>query len=233
MSVTTFRPWTSVLPCDVTDVPDDVQARAQDAARSLLWALTGRRYGVAVTTAEQFSVASCGSGGHWQPYLGRDGEWRNAACGGDGCVTIQLGNQPARTVTEVRVEGSIVTDWTLAGGQVLLHSGCPACHDCTIAPPIEVDYTWGITVPAMGEAAYGELTCEYIKAMTGESCRLSQRAVSITRQGVTMDFDDASDLFANGMTGLTLCDSFIRATNPNGLRQRSRVVSPDLPRVLR
>ena len=49
----------------------------------------------------------------------------------------------------------------------------------------------------------------------------------IIRQGVTMNFLDPTEIFANGQIGLYLTDMFISAMNPNHLQSRSGVYSPD------
>ena len=69
--------------------------------------------------------------------------------------------------------------------------------------------------------------------LAGDQCRISTRAVTITRKGVTVNLEDASALISMGLTGLPLADAFIRTVNPNGLTRSSRVLSPDIGMAVR
>jgi hypothetical protein len=109
--------------------------------------------------------------------------------------------------------------------------GC--CEDDCQEPPVEVTYKYGIDVPALGELAMGELACEILAGLRGLDCRLPSNAVSVTRQGITVDLGDASTLYNEHRIGLPLCDAFIRDANPNRLKMQSSVHSPDLTRRVR
>lgn len=223
--------WPAEYPCDTTDIDPVVLEQATAVASSLLWALTGRRYGHCAAT-NLYRVTSCSGSSTPTPYKGGDGEWRNATCDGS-CCRLELLHQPVRAVTAVRLAGVdlAASAWELEGDTLLLLEGCPVCDDCGPAP-IEVEYEYGLAPPGPARLAVGEMACEFVKGWNGGSCKLSSRAVSVTRQGVTIDLLDAADLFEQGLTGLPLADAFIRSVNPGKLAQRSRVLSPDLPRVV-
>lgn len=224
-------PWTATYPCDVEGVDPTLLDLATNVASLLLWSLTGRRFGTCTATT-LYRVASCAQAGSVYPYKGRDGQWRNAICDGE-CCRIELLHQPVQSVESVTIDGTALdaSEWWLEGQSVRVLDGCPVCNECGPAP-IEVAYTYNIPVPPEGELAVGEMACEFVKGWNGGSCKLSSRAVSVTRQGVTIDLLDAADLFEQGLTGLPLADAFIRSVNPGKLAQRSRVLSPDMPRVV-
>lgn len=56
------------------------------------------------------------------------------------------------------------------------------------------------------------------------------QAVSVTRQGVTVQLSDPTTFIGQGLLGLPLADQLILTANPGHLRTRSAVYSPDLPR---
>jgi len=221
--------WPILYPCDTTEADPDLLAAADATASLMMWGLTGRRFGEWAITGERWRVYGCESTGAWRavPYNGSDGERRNAVCGG-GCCVVPLAHHPVRSVSEVRLDGAIVADdrYEVDAGVVRLYDGCPFCSDCGPAP-IEVDYTAGFPVPTAGQYAAGEVACELLKGLEGGVCALSARAVSVARQGVQIQMEDASALLESGMTGLPLADAFIRAVNPHGLSRRSRAMSPD------
>lgn len=84
-----------------------------DVAAELLYGLSGRQYGLCEVTVRP-CVRDCSpcSGTLWKPYLGRDGEWRNARCGGgDRCCKacdLRLPG-PVHSVVDVLVDGLPVT----------------------------------------------------------------------------------------------------------------------------
>lgn len=201
-----------VWACDVTtDDPYSTEqlASAEQSARLLLWSLTGRRVGCFTTTGEAFVA---------QPV---------AACSVE-CCRLMLRNGPVRSIVEVRV-GDVVLDassYSLQNGMLVL-GACPLCGGCE--PSIEVDYDWGVVPPVGYETAIGQLACEFLADLVGSPCKLPARALSVSRQGVSVELLDPTTTVESGLTGLPGVDSFIRALNPNNLQQRSRVVSPDLP----
>lgn len=205
------------------------QAVALSSAQTWLWALTGRRYGTFVTVEDRYR--SGGGDGRVQPYRGRDMIWRNAIIDGD--CRLELKRQPVRAVTEVREFGRVLSpsEYVLEGS-TLVRVGATwptECDDCDPAA-IEVDYTWGIPFAGLAASALAEVACEFLAGMTGQSCRLPSRAVSISRQGVTIEMDDAATFAENGLTGLPIADAWIRTVNPNRHQGRSRVVMVDGPR---
>jgi hypothetical protein len=208
---------------------DTMEALAANGANMLLWALTGRRWGVFETTGEKYRVVTCQSA-LW-PTTGTRRTLEPGIGGGvchGGCCRLELARRPVIEVLAVSQFSEPLEDWTLNGSQLTLLGGecrgCSACGDDTIT----VDYRHGIPWPPFAAAALGELQSEFIAGMSGNGvCRLSSRAVSVSRQGVTVDMQALSSEYAEGRTGLPLTDALITTVNPNGLKQRPRIVSPD------
>lgn len=235
MSTTTWEPWEPIYTCDqaTVDATDETALEAlRRLGQSLLWGLTGRRFGWATTTDECYYPAGFGECcvGPWHDEFG----WLNRPPidSGHDCCQIGLDNRPVIRVDEVRVNGVVLDAslYRLNTSNVMRLGACwpraAACDD----PPVCIDYTWGIVLPDEGKLALGEFMCEGIKGLTGQACRLPGRLVANVRQGTSQQFESAQDYIANGLIGLPLGDAWIRAVNPARLVQRSRVYSPDLPR---
>lgn len=131
--------------------------------------------------------------------------------------------EPVGRVDEVKVRGSIVPPDTyrvVDGKYLVLDSEVPSCG-------VEVTYLNGYPVDAMGQHAAGVLAVEYIKLVTGDKkCRLPSGITSISRQGISMEI--ASGLFPEGVTNITEVDTYVMLWNPNALRIRPKVYSPDI-----
>lgn len=226
--------WPIQWPCDTADYDPDLVEAAQEAAQTYLWALTGRRYGWCTTT-EQYRLA-CDNpcvapyGDEFGPGVQYELGW-----GRRDCCRLHLAQRPVRSVDLVTVNGEVLVgeEYILERDSVMRIGQCWPCEEyCQIAP-IEITYSYGIDVPVLGALAMGELACEFLRGWTGADCRLPQNAVSVTRQGVTVDLGDAQTLYDMGRIGLAICDAFIRSVNPTRLQSASQVWSPDLARRVR
>jgi hypothetical protein len=87
--------------------------------------------------------------------------------------------------------------------------------------------SYGRPVPVLGQIAMGDLACQFIKAIAGEDCELPRNIASLARQGMVINFANASTLMREGRTGIYTVDMFLNAVNPHGLRQRARTFSVD------
>ena len=229
--------WPVRYPCDVSDDDPTLLALATDAAQSILWGLSGRRYGVCETTEWYRSPCTNPCVVPWADDFGPGVEYRlgGGSYGRRKCCQILLEQKPARAVLEVKVDGVVLdpSEYYLGRGWLQRIGECWPCEqDCEV-PPVEVTYVYGVDVPALGELAMGELACELLAGWTGADCRLPSNAISVTRQGVTVDLGDAQTLFDQGRIGLPICDAFLRQTNPGRLMSASSVHSPDLARRVR
>jgi hypothetical protein len=228
---TTFLDWEPIWRCDVAATDPALLVEVTRAAQGLLWALTGRRFGQAQTVGERYRAVASSTGECGGPYKTSDGEWHNASRGRD-CCALHVYHQPVRQIDEVRLDGVVLaaSGYDLEGATLRRVGTCwPIVDDCEAAV-IEVDYTWGADVPVAGRLALGEVACDLLSGWTGGECRLPSRVVSITRQGVTVDLADPQLFITSGLLGLPIADAWIRSVNPNGLKERSRVFSPDMGR---
>lgn len=207
-----------------TGVDPAVWAAATNAAQRFLNGATGNRLGTCTRT-QRFAV----------PATTSTGVCRTWDSNGN-CCAIKLPNTPIQAILGVKVDGVLqpAGSYRLLGGARLARaSGCwPTSYDCEPGR-IEVTYTSGIPLRpgsdyyGMAAAAMGEVTREYVTALTGGNCKLPSRFVAVARQGITTQALDPA-LFLNlGLTGLPLSDNLIRTVNPTGLRRKPRVVSID------
>lgn len=219
MSRTIAAPAVIDWTCSTDDATPEQKAVALSSAQTWLWALSGRRYGTFATVDDLYRTISAKA-----CEMPSQGRWT--------CCRIPLHLQPVQAITAVRLDGVVLdpAGYALEAGALLRVGACwPTAPDCGPAR-IGVDYEWGIPFVGFAAAALGEVACEFLAGMTGQSCRLPSRAISISRQGVQIEMDDASTFAENGLTGLPIADAWLRTVNPNQLKQRSRVHSPDLPR---
>lgn len=235
--------------CSIWDTlsPED-QARATAFATDIMWAATGRQFGVCpVEVRPCFNNPYNGFGVWWNdgtfwPY-NFNGTWYNAGCGCFGrccCQPLPYTQAwlpgPVAGVSEVRVDGNLVdpSAYRIDDNQWLVRQDgdiWPICQDYNKANGLtgtwSVTYFRGTAVPASVLAAGGTLACEYAKACVGQDCRLPGRIQSIIRQGVSITMVDVETVMRLGYTGLIEVDQIIRAYNPSGLARPLRVYSPD------
>jgi hypothetical protein len=235
------------------DYSDELQQSASEYGALVLWAATGRRFGLCERTIRpcgrtagmtQQSYGSWWSEGTWMPYI-LNGAWRNCACGsGFGCCSCEPSCQvwlpgpvysiPATGIT-VGAEIVPVDSWRIDDGQWVVRTDgdCwPQCQDYNTDSGdrfFEITYFQGLPVPSVLLTAAGELACEWAKNCTGAPCRLPQRVTSISRQGVSVSLVDVDRLLANGLTGVTTVDQIIRTYNPYGIPSRMKIASLDWP----
>lgn len=230
-----YDPWPILWPGgEAPRTTEENIEQATAVAREMLWSRTGRRLGLATVT-EDYVVPAAGRCP--VPYLGRDGIWDEGRPGL--ANAIYLTQQPAHTIVSVKVDGETVSASTyrLDGARLLrLGTDWPIQSSIDDPPRIRVTYRWGVELDAdspwytLAGLAMGEVAAEVWKAMCGEACRLPARAVSITRQGVTMQMAEPGEFIKEGLLGLPLADQLILSANPGRRRARSRVYSPDMPR---
>jgi hypothetical protein len=144
---------------------------------------------------------------------------------------LYLRGRPVQHVNEVRQGPNFGT--VLTPSQYRVYNRSILELDTGVQQETQVTYQYGSRPPAMGRRAARTLANEIIKAMNGQECRLPERVTSITRQGVSLTVIDPHEFLDKGRTGLYEVDLFLHATNPNGANARSRVFSPDTPRVRR
>lgn len=239
-------------------LPPNAVENALQGASEMLWAATGRRFGLCEATIRpcRQSTSPCDmplveiqpgsfSWGFRQPWLPvlSGGLWTNISCGACGptcgCTSMCVISLPFPTnsVSEVKVDGVVLdsSEYMLSDRSKLVRLGgeCwPTCQDLTLDDDQEgtfsVTLTYGIEPPSLLVQATAELACQFLKACVGAPCQLPQRISSISRQGVTMGFLDSMDYLSQGKTGIYVVDLAIATLNPHGLTRRPGVYSPDV-----
>jgi hypothetical protein len=237
------QPWPLDTSCcdGWVDQPEPVRRYAGVIAERLLWALSGRRFGVC-DVAVRPCRRPCAHPSVTVPWWRLGDGWWLATCR---CTTsAQCWCDPAQLrlpgpvheVTQVRVDGAVMPPATYRLDGVWLirddGGGWPGCQDLNQAPDqvgtFEVRYRRGRPVPSEAAAAAGVYACEIAKACTSDrTCRLPQRVTSIARQGVDVEFLDPTTLANKGLTGIPEVDAWLRAVNPDRLPEPARVWSPD------
>lgn len=250
--------WDSpIIVCDLTGSAA-VSGYALEAAAETLYALSGLQFGLCTVTVRPCRRDCYGTswpwGGTWIEFgtwprpMFFDGVWYNVVCGSCAsdcsCATLSEVKLPrsVHDVVEVKVDGTVLSDtaydlqWTSAGPLLVRVDGgqWPVCNDFRLTD--DQVGTWSITarygrpLPRLGQLALGELTCEYVKALTNDPmCGLPPNVQSVVRQGVTIELVDPNTVFESGLIGLRLSDRFIRTYNPGGLQESSKVYDVDGP----
>lgn len=228
--------WTSRNPA--------TRDRAQTVAAHILWAATGRRYGLCETTVLPLSSPPVDPLYQEWPLPAGDVSWPaiaggnvsgTCACSIPATCAVTLPG-PVDSVVEVRVDGDPVdpVGYVVVDRELLIRvdGECwPACNQVnTVVPQFEVDYLRGLPLPAAVQAAYDGLACQLAKACDGE-CTLPAQISSLTRQGITIDMavEEATAKGTRTRTGITWVDDVIEADNPYGLAEAPQVLSLDLP----
>lgn len=226
-----------------------IQASARDYAALILWAATGRQFGLCTVTVRPCGMRPCTDGtidflgyelssATWVPYV-FNGNWFNCACPGICCCEPRCQVRlmgPVDSVTEVLIGGIAVDPATYRVDDkhwlVRTAGECwPTCADLDTDDGdnvFEVTYVRGTTPPPALLRAASTLACEWGKACTDAECRLSNRVTSIARQGVSIEMASPDEFLDNGLTGLWEVDSIILALNPFRRKQRARIWSPEL-----
>lgn len=178
-------------------VGDERWNTAVDLARQVLWALTGRRFGVCpavyrVPGGEPEVCTPCSS-----PL------WRVVHLPG-----------PVWEVTGVYDRDGVELDLhVFYGGEV------------RVAPGGWVEYLKGEPVPKGTGQMVGTLAAElFLQCIGDRRCRLPRNASSATRQGVSVQFPDPLEIIQAGLTGVPEVDLWIKSLNPQGLAQDSEVI---------
>lgn len=199
------------VPCDwpvddgclptVESGDDQALEDAISVAQMVLWALSGRQYGVCEETVRP---TRCGS-------------------------PVDL-PAPAVSIVEVRIGGEVLpaTDYVLEADMLYRYGGVWPAQDVT-RPAGEsgtwtVTYLRGIPVPDGVGRFVATLATEFYNACTGGKCRLPRTVTELTRQGVSHRVYDPQDIYAVGKTGIPEIDLWLSAVNPHGLMQAPEVL---------
>jgi hypothetical protein len=233
---------------------DDVRSRAESLAAMVMWAATGRQFGLCSVTVQPqvrhellpgyqtFPVAYEGFDNG--PYI-EHGQWKEDCSGQDSVCWTGAGtcgallNGPTKTsqVTSVKVDSVALPagSFVVVDGDTLVRTDGVCWPTCTNVaqqspPAFEVTYQVGNPIPAAVQAAFETLACEYAKVCAGGKCSLPQTMRTLTRQGVEVTVAEVPEDGRRFRTGIKVVDAVIAAVNPAGLSRRPMVYSPDMPR---
>lgn len=248
------EPWNARFPCEISPESEAITGTAVDFATDVVWALSGRQFGLCEVTLRPCRRDCADSmwlfnelqwpGTSWPMPQLIGGQWFNIVCGSchGTCSCSELHEvqlpSPVAEIVQVKVDGDILPtgSYRVDNASILLRTdggSWPWCND--LNDDDDQPGTWSVTakygrlVPESGEWAVGALACEIIKAIEGHDCRLPENIQTLARQGITISFPNILENFARGKTGLYLTDLFISTFNPNGLTDRSRTYSVDRP----
>lgn len=232
--------WGCVPDSELAQIPDPVREYAEAMAVATLRMLTLYQVGGCEVTVLP-CADSCGS--RWYPHINSAGDWVNVACGcgsalpcGCGQLPVVRLDTPVGHVSDVSIDGASLDPSAyrvLDGGLLVRTDGgsWPRCQD--LSAPVGGEGSFTVTylnaypVDGLGAWAAGTLAYEYAKACMGGKCQLPAGVTQVARQGITMELQN--DMFANGLTGLRAVDDWTAKYNPNRLRRKPIVYSPDLP----
>jgi hypothetical protein len=220
------------LPTAETEIDTMQQQDAENLAVSVLWALSGRQYGLCPVIVRP-CPQPCG-----EPYqtispwmVVWDGaNWRNLACGcGARCSwrapnVVHLASRiglPINSIVEVTIAGVVLDDseYRLEGDLLYRVNGNWPSQD--LSRPLDEPGTWSVTylrgtAPPPGTAKLvGLLAAEFLAACNGGKCRLPRRVKTVTRQGVSYDMVDPTDIYETGKTGISEVDLWLSSVNPH------------------
>jgi hypothetical protein len=225
---------------------------AQEAAETasyLLWAMSGRKYTGTTTVTEKYVCAkrayrlgasSRNYGGMLiggQVYNIPINDFDNyAELVADGLSPESRIKLRGKNVTKIHAVRNRAGNLLPESSYYLVdHSTLQATAGVPWTPcNVEVTYTYGSPIPAVGRMAARTLAIEFAKLWAGDDdCALPQRITSVSRQGVSYTILDSQDFIQELRTGLYAVDLFIKTTNPDGARRKSKVFSVDVPRARR
>ncbi|CAA0134545.1 Uncharacterised protein [Mycolicibacterium vanbaalenii] len=215
---------------------------AEDLAVHVLWALSGRQFGVCPVT-----VRPCGQEPCWparrESYVlaWLDGGWSNQPCGcGPGACAVagpRVAHLPGPanphtddTPITVTIDGDVLpADQYVLEGDVLYRVD-DSWPSQDLGRPLGEPGTWSVTYhrgvapPAGVSALVGQLAKEFIAGCgdTGK-CRIPANLTGTSRQGVSKTFDPAK-ILASRRTGLREIDQWLAAVNPHSLTQPPEVL---------
>ncbi|APD19246.1 head-tail adaptor [Mycobacterium phage Taptic] len=224
---------------ELSDPPTDAELAARAAAQvtqdnaaqcasTIMWALSGRQYGLEELTARPCPDIVLGID-MWLPYVTtlEYGTWVSSPCGCMGQCTVSGPRVvhlpgPVAEVVSVTIDGVSLdeSEWQLEGDALYRTEGVWPRQN--LGAPLGEDGTWcvvylrGVPVPAGVDVMTGALAKELLAACNDEECRIPRTVTGMSRRGVSYDFDP-SKLIAAGKTGLQEIDMWLASVNPNRL----------------
>lgn len=218
---------------------------AEDLAVQVLWALSGRQFGVCPVVARPCPnrspyspfdrglyglYGSLGWDLGWDLFVWIGGGWGGIGCGCIGRCRLTGPRMvhlpsPVIDVTEVVIDGVAInsTEYVLEGNVLYRVGANWPLQD--LGKPMGETGTWSVEYlhgypPPSGTAnMVGTLAKEFLAACSGGACRLPRTVTTASRNGVTYRVYDPAVIYGNGKTGIPEIDLWLAAINPAHLIQ--------------
>lgn len=208
---------------------------AEDLAVSVMWALSGRQFGVCPVIARpcpprrelsryqyDWPLTAFYGLSEMDRYLLVSGCGCAGSCREGGPAMLHLPG-PVQSIVKVTIDGVVLaeTEYRLEGDVLYRLGGIWPSQD--LGRPAGEDGTWTVeymqgTPPPAGTAKLvGLLAKEFIAACTDGKCRLPRNVTNVSRQGVSFDMFNPNDIYDSGKTGLPEVDMWLAAVNPHHL----------------
>ena len=246
MDLEAWECW-PVLACDpdcedrLNELGDELRLNVERQAAYWLWALSGRRYGVCPVRVWPCRE-TCAESPEWAGVVRGPGQSLvNLSCGACagvcGCSEVsELIIPHTRAVRVVDLGDGVVRDPASVVAVfdhrriVRVDGGAwPVCQDWAAGGSWSLTVEVGHPLPPGAGLMAGRLACELARACAGDSgCGLPEGVQSVSRQGVTLSFQDQQQVFDGfgWSTGLGDVDRWLRMlTQP--ARGLARVIIPD------
>lgn len=208
------------------------------AASYILWSLSGRKYAGERKVTERY-------GAHIVPKT----SWRPETWYSSTVDTVRMfaATVPALTLvnTSIRLRGTPITEihsvtYADSGEEISPDLYYVVDHSLlrfhkTLIEDIEITYSYGFPAPVAGKMAARDMAMNFARLWGGDedSCTFPDRVTSVSRQGVSWVLLDNQDFIENFRTGIYAVDLFLKATNPDKARGRSKVIVPGGTRAQR
>lgn len=149
-----------------------------------------------------------------------------------------LTGRPVRTVEAIEINGVSVDpmDWTLFNRYIVeISKQAKITHSICTGTEVDIVYTYGYdNLPPVLLNAVLTLAQEMEAADDGNmDCRIPERVVSVSREGMSWTLIDPQNFLDDGRTGIYEVDLAIRTLNPSRAKQRARVFTASNPPELR
>jgi hypothetical protein len=228
-----------------------IQLACEDTAVQVLWALSGRQYGICPTLVRPCAEAHQPLEGRWGPigaftvgmlvglddfgdiFTMQDGWCGKCLISSPRAVDLPgpvyqdaTGNYPVSVMIHDYVLDE--DEYSVEGDRLFhLHGEWPFqdfSRELGEHNTWSVAYWRGTPPPAILSRFAGVLTNEFIQASCGGKCRIPRTVQHISRGGVSFDTFNPDNIYSTGKTGIPEIDMWLASINPNKLMQAPTVL---------
>lgn len=239
----------SKINCEDPEDPisDEEIQEAIDVASEILYYATALQFpGFCTEDLRPCVESACGCWSDWYGTTLYSPSELGRGCNGCSCCDnykrLNLGLWPIHSVINVDIEGDTISPalYHVEDNRFLVWTpqppdydrpSWPACQERdrpTGAPnTFTVTVQYGLRPPPAGKRAARVLACEYIALCRGQNCALPPGVRGITKQGVSIDMTDPSELRQLGLFGIPAVDFFLTTYNPKKIQSAAFAWSPD------